>query len=117
MIQYEPWEGWSLGTPQAPHGTPLLDLLLDYVRRGIVPYHTPAHKQGRAAPPRLVDALGTRPFLIDLDGELGEPEDGRLPPAAAGGGPGRVRPARGRPCERRSAWPPWLTGLPMPGSW
>ena len=65
-----------MGAPQAPERdrTPFLDRLVAYVQAGIVPYHTPGHKQGRGAPPRLVDVLGTKPFLIDLDGDLEEPD-------------------------------------------
>lgn len=64
-----------MGAAQVPERdrTPFLDLLMEYVRAGIVPYHTPGHKQGRAAPPHLVDVLGTKPFWIDLDGDLREP--------------------------------------------
>ena len=97
-LQYIAWEGWSLGAPQDPEQerTPFLDLLTDYVRAGVVPYHTPGHKQGRAAPPHLVEALGPKPFLIDLDGELSEPDPGHGRPwGRPGGEPGGRAPKPG----------------------
>jgi len=45
--------------------TPYLDALIRYRERGFTPFHTPGHKRGKGAPPKLIEALGRQ--LLDVD--------------------------------------------------
>ena len=45
---------------------PLAHALVSHLDRGIFPFHTPGHKGGAFAPPRLVELLGPRAVLFDL---------------------------------------------------
>ncbi|NLK09296.1 MAG: arginine decarboxylase [Firmicutes bacterium] len=49
---------------------PLLEGLLRYRTEGIVPFHTPGHKQGRVLDQGLRDALGEKPFFLDISDEI-----------------------------------------------
>ncbi|MFH5803436.1 aminotransferase class I/II-fold pyridoxal phosphate-dependent enzyme [Alienimonas sp. DA493] len=53
------------GAPPADRA-PLLDALLAYADRGVRGLHTPGHKGGRFAPPRMLEALGPAAFRLDL---------------------------------------------------
>ncbi|MBE3574360.1 MAG: aminotransferase class V-fold PLP-dependent enzyme [Firmicutes bacterium] len=46
--------------------TPFFDALVAYWHKGVVPYHTPGHKQGRGAPRRLRETVGNPIFALDL---------------------------------------------------
>jgi lysine decarboxylase len=46
--------------------TPYLDAVLAYRRRGYTPFHTPGHKLGKGAPPKLLELLGTACLEVDL---------------------------------------------------
>ena len=53
--------------PSAPglnrNEAPFLEAVQAYADAGIVPFHTPGHKQGRGASPALVESLGPRASL------------------------------------------------------
>ncbi len=46
--------------------TPYLDAVLAYRRRGYTPFHTPGHKLGKGAPPKLRELLGDTCLQVDL---------------------------------------------------
>jgi lysine decarboxylase len=46
--------------------TPYLDAVLAYRRRGYTPFHTPGHKLGKGAPPKLRELLGEACLRADL---------------------------------------------------
>jgi arginine decarboxylase len=46
--------------------TPLVSALVAYVEQGLVPFHTPGHKQGRAVPTPLASLWGTDLWRYDL---------------------------------------------------
>jgi arginine decarboxylase len=46
--------------------TPYLDALLAYAARNPGRFHVPGHKGGRGADPGLLEALGERPFALDI---------------------------------------------------
>src|SRR5690606_12178657 len=52
---------------------PFLDAVQAYADAGIVPFHTPGHKQGRGASPPLVNALGRRALRLDVSDVLLSP--------------------------------------------
>lgn len=53
---------------------PFLEGLVGYSRAGIIPFHTPGHKQGRTLDSELKDALGLSPFLLDVSDEIFAPD-------------------------------------------
>ena len=44
--------------PYDQEATPYIDAVLAYRRRGFTPFHTPGHKLGKGAPPKLRELLG-----------------------------------------------------------
>ncbi len=50
----------------AQHRTPYLDAMLAYRRRGFTPFHTPGHKLGRGAPPKMIEAFGLPLLEVDV---------------------------------------------------
>lgn len=47
--------------------TPLFTVLKDvYVKRNIVPFHVPGHKQGQGVDEEFLEFMGTNPFKIDV---------------------------------------------------
>ena len=46
--------------------TPYLDAILAYRRRGFIPFHTPGHKLGKGAPPRLRELVGEACLTADV---------------------------------------------------
>lgn len=46
--------------------TPFFDALRAYAKAGIVPFHTPGHKQGRGAHPEWLRAIGAAPLQLDV---------------------------------------------------
>ncbi|QDT17421.1 aminotransferase class I/II-fold pyridoxal phosphate-dependent enzyme [Alienimonas californiensis] len=54
------------GSREPADRAPLLDALLAYADRGVRGLHTPGHKSGRFAPPRMLEALGPAAFRLDL---------------------------------------------------
>ena len=47
--------------------TPLFTVLKDvYVKRNIVPFHVPGHKQGHGVDEEFLEFMGTNPFKIDV---------------------------------------------------
>ena len=52
---------------------PFLEAVQAYADAGIVPFHTPGHKQGRGASPALVESLGPRALRIDVSDVLLSP--------------------------------------------
>ena len=54
---------------------PFLEGLVQYSIDGVIPFHTPGHKQGRALDPALRRALGDKPFLIDVSDEISDPHN------------------------------------------
>jgi len=46
--------------------TPLVDALLNYVQEGVVPFHTPGHKQGKGVTPEFFEFIGRNALAIDL---------------------------------------------------
>jgi lysine decarboxylase len=46
--------------------TPYVDAVLAYRRRGFTPFHTPGHKLGRGAPPKLRELLGDACLQVDV---------------------------------------------------
>lgn len=52
---------------------PFLEAVQAYADAGIVPFHTPGHKQGRGASPALVESLGLRALRIDVSDVLLSP--------------------------------------------
>ncbi|NMB11895.1 MAG: lysine decarboxylase [Firmicutes bacterium] len=53
--------------------TPFLDGLKQYSLDGIIPFHTPGHKQGRSLDKELRQALGELPFRLDVSDEISSP--------------------------------------------
>ena len=53
------------GRPDADRA-PLLEALRAYAARGVRGLHTPGHKAGRFAPPRMLAAIGAEAFRLDL---------------------------------------------------
>ncbi len=53
---------------------PFLEGLVQYGLDGIVPFHTPGHKQGRSLDAKLREALGELPFLLDVSDEISSPD-------------------------------------------
>jgi arginine decarboxylase len=51
--------------------TPYFDALMDYVNDGVIPFHTPGHKQGRGMHARLRNFIGDNVLKIDLTQVLG----------------------------------------------
>lgn len=49
---------------------PFLEGLTQYSLDGIIPFHTPGHKQGRSLDAQLREALGELPFLLDVSDEI-----------------------------------------------
>lgn len=49
---------------------PFLEGLTQYNLDGIIPFHTPGHKQGRSLDAQLRQALGELPFLLDVSDEI-----------------------------------------------
>ena len=45
---------------------PLFDALRNYVSSGVIPFHVPGHKQGRAGDKEFLDYLGSGMLNIDL---------------------------------------------------
>ncbi|MEN6413814.1 MAG: aminotransferase class I/II-fold pyridoxal phosphate-dependent enzyme [Veillonellales bacterium] len=54
--------------------TPLLAAMLHYVQDGVVPFHTPGHKQGKGMHPRLGNIIGHDALALDL-ALMGELDD------------------------------------------
>lgn len=52
---------------------PFLEGLTQYSLDGIIPFHTPGHKQGRSLDAQLRQALGELPFLLDVSDEISSP--------------------------------------------
>jgi arginine decarboxylase len=52
--------------PHDQRDTPYVDAVLAYRRRGYTPFHTPGHKLGRGAPPKLRELLGDACLQVDL---------------------------------------------------
>jgi len=52
--------------PHDQRDTPYLDAVLAYRRRGYTPFHTPGHKLGRGAPPKLRELLGDACLQVDI---------------------------------------------------
>jgi len=46
--------------------TPLLTAMLNYVKDGVVPFHTPGHKQGKGMHPSLGKIIGRETLELDL---------------------------------------------------
>lgn len=46
--------------------TPLVDALIKYVHDGVVPFHTPGHKQGKGIKSDFFDFIGRNTLAIDL---------------------------------------------------
>lgn len=63
----------------APNGTannlPFLEGLVGYAASGVIPFHTPGHKQGRGAYGPLAEALGTA-LRLDVSDVLSSPKFG-----------------------------------------
>ncbi|NMB24227.1 MAG: arginine decarboxylase [Firmicutes bacterium] len=53
---------------------PFLEGLVGYSTEGVIPFHTPGHKQGRRVDSELKDALGFNPFLLDVSDEIFAPD-------------------------------------------
>lgn len=53
--------------------TPFLEGLRQYSLDGIIPFHTPGHKQGRSLDNELLQALGELPFRLDVSDEISSP--------------------------------------------
>jgi arginine decarboxylase len=45
---------------------PILETLMEYVARGVYPFHTPGHKGGRFTPPELIELWGPTTLAYDL---------------------------------------------------
>lgn len=56
------------------HEAPFLEAVLAYADAGIVPFHTPGHKQGRGASSSLMDALGRSALRLDVSDVLLSPK-------------------------------------------
>ncbi len=52
--------------PYDQEATPYIDAVLAYRRRGFTPFHTPGHKLGRGAPPKLRELLGDACLQADV---------------------------------------------------
>lgn len=52
--------------PHDQQETPYLDAVLAYRRRGFTPFHTPGHKLGKGAPPKLRELLGSTCLQVDI---------------------------------------------------
>ncbi|NMB47120.1 MAG: hypothetical protein GX998_12030 [Firmicutes bacterium] len=52
---------------------PFLEGLIQYSLDGIIPFHTPGHKQGRSLDAELREALGELPFFLDVSDEISSP--------------------------------------------
>ncbi len=52
--------------PHDQEATPYIDAVLAYRRRGFTPFHTPGHKLGRGAPPKLRELLGEACLQADV---------------------------------------------------
>ena len=46
--------------------TPLLAAMEHYVKDGVIPFHTPGHKQGKGMHPRLEQVIGKEALALDL---------------------------------------------------
>lgn len=56
------------------HEAPFFEAVLAYADAGIVPFHTPGHKQGRGAASPWVDAVGPRALRLDVSDVLVSPQ-------------------------------------------
>ena len=52
---------------------PFLEAVVAYADGGIIPFHTPGHKQGRGAEPLLLDAVGAAALRLDVSDVLLSP--------------------------------------------
>jgi arginine decarboxylase len=52
--------------PYDQEATPYIDAVLAYRRRGFTPFHTPGHKLGKGAPPKLRELLGQACLQTDV---------------------------------------------------
>jgi len=52
--------------PHDQEETPYVDAMTAYRRRGYTPFHTPGHKLGRGAPPKLRELVGDECLRVDL---------------------------------------------------
>jgi lysine decarboxylase len=52
--------------PFSQEDTPLLKAMKRYVEDGVIPYHTPGHKQGKGMHPRLESLVGRPALALDL---------------------------------------------------
>ncbi|GIW22301.1 MAG: lysine decarboxylase [Candidatus Sericytochromatia bacterium] len=51
---------------EAQKRAPLFEALRDYIKRDMVAYHTPGHKQGKGVDKEMLELLGENVFKIDL---------------------------------------------------
>lgn len=47
--------------------TPYLDAMVKYVKDGVIPFHTPGHKQGRGIAKKFLKLVGEKALKLDLD--------------------------------------------------
>lgn len=47
--------------------TPYFDAVIKYVEDGVVPFHTPGHKQGRGITKKFLNLIGEKALKLDLD--------------------------------------------------